>query len=154
MSTDTQIVGKYSHLGMTAAQYKSVHEWVHRNFGKANRCEKCGTPTAPRYEWSNISHSYKRERSDWKMLCPSCHRKADYTDALRESVGMRSRKRVLQLTMDGLPIREWDSLRLAADETGTQYTSISANLRGRYKSAGGYKWEYAVAAIDKERRKV
>lgn len=30
-----------------------------------------------RYEWANISGEYKRERSDWVMLCPSCHRKID-----------------------------------------------------------------------------
>lgn len=30
-----------------------------------------------RYEWANISGEYKRDRSDWVMLCPSCHRKID-----------------------------------------------------------------------------
>lgn len=71
------------------AGYSSIHSWVRRHFGKANRCEnkECFYPRKnwdgkimekPKiYEWSNISGKYKRQREDWEMLCPSCHRTRD-----------------------------------------------------------------------------
>lgn len=56
--------------------YKALHTWVRRNYGKAIICEDCGENTL-RVDWANISRKYKRERSDWKMLCRKCHYKFD-----------------------------------------------------------------------------
>src|SRR3990167_9488287 len=65
------------------------NDWVRLHFGKANKCEEptCIYPRKDwdgrlmekpkRYEWANISGKYKRERSDWETLCPSCHRTRD-----------------------------------------------------------------------------
>lgn len=70
--------------------YEALHGWIKRTYGKANKCEEieCIYPRKnmrgkmmlkpKRYEWSNISGLYKRDREDWRMLCPSCHRKFDY----------------------------------------------------------------------------
>ena len=62
--------------------YRGIHQWISRNFGKANKCEnkKCNFNNPHHFEWANISGEYKRERNDWEMLCPSCHRKKDYGD--------------------------------------------------------------------------
>lgn len=54
--------------------YEALHTWVARHYGKPNQCEVCGTKKAKRFEWDNISGDYKRERSDWMMVCSSCHR--------------------------------------------------------------------------------
>lgn len=72
------------------ASYHAKHMWVRKHYGKPNECEQegCSYPKVvnagrtiidkpSRYEWANISGEYKRERSDWVMLCPSCHRKID-----------------------------------------------------------------------------
>lgn len=59
------------------AGYVAKHMWIKKHYGKANKCEKCGTKNTSRYEWANISGEYKRERSDYMQLCPSCHRKFD-----------------------------------------------------------------------------
>lgn len=56
--------------------YESTHNWIKRNFGKANCCERCDGKNS-KFEWSNISGEYKKERTDWMMLCVSCHRKED-----------------------------------------------------------------------------
>ena len=56
---------------------RNLHTWVSRRLGEPNKCEHCGTTTANRYEWSNISHQYKRELSDWQRLCIKCHQKYD-----------------------------------------------------------------------------
>lgn len=72
------------------AGYAAKHIWIVKHYGKADRCEQkgCSYPKVvdagrriiekpSRYEWANISGEYKRDRSDWVMLCPSCHRKID-----------------------------------------------------------------------------
>lgn len=52
-------------------------------------------------------------------------------------------RRVLQLTVDGKPIKEYPSAKEAYRQTGVWPTSIQdcAN-HGRHKTAGGYKWEW------------
>lgn len=64
------------------ATYSPKHIWLHRHYGKANKCENknCTYKNPKRYEWANISGKYLRERSDYKMLCPSCHRREDWGD--------------------------------------------------------------------------
>ena len=57
--------------------YSGLHAWVRKELGKPNHCAYCQTTTAKKYEWANISHSYKRELSDWIRLCVSCHRLYD-----------------------------------------------------------------------------
>ena len=69
--------------------YIALHKWIVRHRGKADRCENkvCIYPRTdaqgrvllnPKmFEWSNISHAYKRDLNDWQMLCASCHRKYD-----------------------------------------------------------------------------
>lgn len=51
----------------------ALHEWVERKLGKPRKCEKCGTITAKKYDWSNKNHQYKRILSDWQRLCFRCH---------------------------------------------------------------------------------
>lgn len=58
--------------------YHGLHAWLYRDFGKANKCSKCGTVTAKKYEWANISGKYSRDINDFIQLCTSCHRKMDY----------------------------------------------------------------------------
>lgn len=60
--------------------YGALHDWIRRNYGKPNKCEnsECSYRNPKRYEWANISGKYKRDISDWKPLCSSCHRKFDW----------------------------------------------------------------------------
>jgi hypothetical protein len=69
--------------------YSALHRWLDRNFGVPNKCDNidCIYPRKDsdgklmifpsRYEWSNKKGNYSRNREDWWMLCPSCHRKYD-----------------------------------------------------------------------------
>ncbi len=50
---------------------------------------------------------------------------------------------IVQLTLDGQFIRRWSAVSEAERELGIHHSSISDCCRGRYKSAGGYKWVYA-----------
>lgn len=60
------------------AGYSAIHSWIRNHYGNANRCENpdC-TERSKIYEWANISGEYHRRRSDFKMLCRSCHRLLD-----------------------------------------------------------------------------
>lgn len=58
-----------------SAGYKTIHEWINRNFGKPKRCEFCHS--IENLDWSNKDHKYKRIREDWQVLCKKCHRKYD-----------------------------------------------------------------------------
>lgn len=65
--------------------YGALHVWIRRNFGKPNKCEnpECVYPRMndremmirpKRFDWANMSGKYLRDRTDWKMLCVSCHK--------------------------------------------------------------------------------
>jgi hypothetical protein len=61
------------------AKYLTKHIDIYRKYGKANKCENKKCPRiCKQYEWSNISGKYLRKRSDYRMLCISCHRRYDY----------------------------------------------------------------------------
>lgn len=72
------------------ASYYAKHLWIKKHYGTPDHCEQIGCQypkkidagrklvnSPKRYEWHNISKQYRRERSDWVMLCPSCHRKIE-----------------------------------------------------------------------------
>lgn len=52
-------------------------------------------------------------------------------------------KPVLQLTLNGKTIRQFDSIKEASHITGIADSNIIEVLKKRTKQAGGYKWEYA-----------
>lgn len=49
---------------------------------------------------------------------------------------------VCQLSIDGETIKEWPGILIAEKELGINRKSISRCCRGKYKTAGGYKWKY------------
>lgn len=60
------------------AGYTSKHEWVYKHFGKATWCWNPGCNNINYdFEWANVNHKYKRDITDWIMLCQSCHSKFD-----------------------------------------------------------------------------
>lgn len=59
------------------APYRTMHHWVSNNLGKPRICVECGITTAKVYDWANISGEYRRDLSDYKRLCRSCHKKFD-----------------------------------------------------------------------------
>jgi hypothetical protein len=59
------------------ATKNTIHIWMANNFGRPKKCEICGTKEKRVYDWANIGHEYKRDRSDWIRVCRPCHRKMD-----------------------------------------------------------------------------
>lgn len=58
-------------------KYIALHQWVYKMLGKPHKCENCGTKSAKRYEWANLTKEYIRDVSKWTRLCSSCHIKHD-----------------------------------------------------------------------------
>ena len=54
----------------------------------------------------------------------------------------KGNKKVLQYSLDGEFIKEWDSLSDVGRELGIIVTNISRVCRGKRKSTGGYVWRY------------
>lgn len=50
-------------------------------------------------------------------------------------------KPVLQYTLDGQFVKEWDCIKRAAEALGIYPSSITMVLTGRHKTAGGYVWK-------------
>lgn len=80
--------------------YASLHRWVQKHRGVANKCEQC--ESAIKVEWANISREYKREQNDYMQLCHSCHMQYDSISdkvwATRKKLYGYSGKRVITLT--------------------------------------------------------
>jgi hypothetical protein len=51
-------------------------------------------------------------------------------------------KPILQFDLEGNVLSEYNSVKEASEITGTIKQNISANLTGKYKSAGGFIWKY------------
>lgn len=74
-------IGKKNHKWKgNKVGYIALHDWIKRYYGKASKCESedCAYKNPRLYHWANISGKYKRDISDWKQLCPSCHKKMDW----------------------------------------------------------------------------
>ena len=51
--------------------HESIHSWVKRRKTKPRLCENCYQKTP--YDLANISQKYKRDLSDWRWICRTCH---------------------------------------------------------------------------------
>jgi hypothetical protein len=147
---------KYTLEGKVKARYMpgvaATHCWIAKNYGKADLCENDNSHTGKRFEWANISREYKRDRSDWKRLCPSCHRKMDFTDAQRLHMSEISKgrialnkKAIASVDVDG-NIEYFNSIKEASKKTGIVRTGILNVLSELARTSGGRTWFYTEGA--------
>lgn len=61
-----------------AATYAACHLRVQVARGTPSRCEHCGTTSAKRFEWANLTGRYS-DVTDYIRLCISCHHRMDGT---------------------------------------------------------------------------
>jgi hypothetical protein len=55
--------------------------------------------------------------------------------------------KILQYTIDGELVKEYDSIREASKETSAKEGSISSCISGRYKTSVGYVWKKEIIAV-------
>ena len=87
LSEETKRKMRLSKLGNKNPQwkkkitYRTLHEWINRNYGKANKCSnsKC-KKTSICYDWALIrGKKYKRNINNFIQFCRICHHKYDLT---------------------------------------------------------------------------
>lgn len=69
-------------------EYERIHAWIHRNYGKALICEskECKN-ISKRFQWAlKKGCKYERNRGSFIQLCPSCHKKYDFTEEVRKNL--------------------------------------------------------------------
>jgi group I intron endonuclease len=59
-----------------------------------------------------------------------------------ETFMKKKRKSIIQLTLNNELIKEWESITDAGNNLGIPISNICCVLRGKYKTAGGYKFKY------------
>ena len=147
-------------------EYFRIHNWLSYNYGAANKCEavSCKSKSPKRFEWALIKgKEYKKDRTHFIMMCPSCHRKYDFTETQRinQSLSAKGRtfsqetklklsianigvgnKSIVQKDRAGKIIAEYDSVSIAAEKTGISQSAISNVLTNRAKTSGGFIWQY------------
>lgn len=55
-------------------------------------------------------------------------------------------KKIIQYTLKGAFVKEWNSMIEIENKLGIKYQNISSVCRGVRKSCGGYKWKYKEVA--------
>ena len=125
--------------------YAANHLWMRRMLPKASYCSIDATHKSYKYEWSSISRQAKRDLNDYRSLCQSCHRKYDITSRTRElarknALGNTSRRLSVIKISDTMEI--YSSIAEASIRNSISRTSIINCLKGRSKTAGGFKWQY------------
>ncbi len=141
---------RYHKAGLSASEYVAAHRWIRKIVGPPIYCSNDRSHEAKRFEWSNISGTYERDISDWAQLCPSCHRKKDYTDEQKKLMSIKKMGHelrntpVVQLDTHNNEIARYSSQKKAALAVGVSRTGINNVLNGRAKTSGTYKWRYAL----------
>ena len=60
----------------------------------------------------------------------------------RRRGALKGVKKIIQYSLDGVPVGEWDSCKQIYRETGINRESVMKCLQGKYYKAGGYRWAY------------
>ena len=106
---------------MTRAEHSRLHNQIYSHTIKCAVCNK--------------EFEVSRHRQDRSRVCSEeCHRKIN-SDA--HSIP------VVQMTKEGDFVKKWRSATDAAKSLNGERTSIVICLKGRTKTALGYKWRYA-----------
>ena len=71
-----------------------------------------------------------------------------HTEEARKKISDKVSKAVLQFDKDGNFVNEYKNARIASEETGTRFSSISSCCHGKYKSANGYVWKFKEKGSD------
>lgn len=147
-------------------EYFRIHNWLSYHHGKANKCENenCKSVSPKRFEWALLKgKDYEKNRNNYIMLCPSCHRKYDITIEQRNKMSQSAKgKKISGVTKDRISaslknknntpiikknllgefIEEYESVSIAAYKNNILQSSISNCLIGKSNTSGGFLWHY------------
>lgn len=84
----------------------------------------------------------KKLSKDIKDKMSNSHKGKKFSDSHKINSGIAHKKPIIQYTMDGEFIKEWDSAKDASKYFNISNKSICACCRGKTKTSMGFKWKY------------
>lgn len=93
-----------------------------------------------RYE--RTDYIKKKMNTDYIARTKNTDYKARTANTNWEEIARKKYKPIIQFSKEGILIREWESGIQAGKSLGIHKNCISACLRGRQKTAGGFIWKY------------
>jgi len=80
---------------VTIREYRNIHGWIQRHYGKAFSCEHCNTSVGTNFEWAlKKGCLYECNIDNYIQLCKSCHVKYDRTTETNKKISESLRYRV------------------------------------------------------------
>lgn len=127
-------------------EYFRIHAWLTYNHGKAVKCENefCKSLNPKRFEWALLKgNDYKKDRNNFIQLCPSCHRKYDFTEQQRINISLSKKgispKNKVKVILNDTFI--FESITEASLKMGLSVSSIHNNLSGLSKTTKKGTWK-------------
>lgn len=77
-----------------------------------------------------------------KSMSVECREKI--SNSTSGKINTKNRKKVLQFSLEGIFIKEWLCIKLAAKELGITRPHISSCCSGKRNSCGGFIWKYKI----------
>lgn len=134
-------VGEWNSLCCAASEIKGNKSGISQAILETSR----GHSGTNRLTYKGLFWFFKNNFSKEKLLL----KKQKYDDALinkkikTRSSGIANSKKVKQYSKEGVFIKIWSSGIQVSRETNISQQSISHNLTGKSRSAGGFIWKYA-----------
>ena len=115
-----------------------------------------GTHAVNNLRWTDLKGNANNERTKRNMANASIGRKQSketiqkriekvrgrkHTDEQRHNISKGRMKPIIQYTLDGEFVREWESAKTAGETLGVSYGNISNCVHNTRKSAYGYVWK-------------
>lgn len=119
------------------SSYAALHKKLVTIHGNAKYCSNsdCKSVSPKRYEWSliNDGRDYSLSLEDYRALCPSCHRKYDYTIEIKQKVAaaMYGKTNAAKAILNEKTGVLYASQREAARVLKIKHTTINAMIRGQ-----------------------
>ena len=132
------------------SQYNSIHRWIRKNYGSANKCENIHCKgECERFEWAlKKGYEYQRDVNNFTQLCSSCHIKYDYTEErklklIKSKFNMprTDSKVIMKYDKKGNLEGSYLTMSIAARENNILVTSIANCLSGRSKTCNNHIWK-------------
>ena len=124
-------VSQYTRAGVLVKEYESGNQAAREtgvNGPSITTCCKGKKPSAGGYLWLYSENATQQE----------IERRVERAESLVSS----DKRSVSQYTLAGVLVKEYESGRQAARETGVHGTSITACCKGKRLSTGGFIWKY------------
>ena len=113
-------------------------KWIVENI-YTKPCPHCGETDWHKLGCNRLDNSLPHTIDNVEPCCYHCN---CVLNGKENGIGLRSTKRVLQFTIDGKLVKEWESL-AEAGRNGFNFKNISLCCKGKRKTHGGFIWKYA-----------